>query len=134
MDESWRHCFATWALLLCKPIAANEIDRKTPKLADQKVSGIGRDAAALPASRFHSHTHTPTHSPTPYRTLAFGGATCYSWSNHWGRPVSTGWLQPKLRAEESCLASLNTREKTQQPTKTWLSRPKLPRRGHPEVC
>jgi len=45
MDESWRHCFATWALLLCKPIAANEIDRKTPKLAGQKVSGIGRPAA-----------------------------------------------------------------------------------------
>jgi hypothetical protein len=46
MDESWRHCFATWALLLCKPIVANEIDRKKPKLSDQKVSGIGRDAAA----------------------------------------------------------------------------------------
>ena len=46
MDESWRHCFATWALLLCKPIVANEIDRKKPKLSDQKVSGIGRDARA----------------------------------------------------------------------------------------
>ena len=45
MDESWRHCFATWALLLCKPIVANEIDRKKPKLSDQKVSGIGRPAA-----------------------------------------------------------------------------------------
>jgi hypothetical protein len=30
---------------LCKPIVANEIDRKKPKLSDQKVSGIGRPAA-----------------------------------------------------------------------------------------
>jgi hypothetical protein len=35
---------------LCKPIVANEIDRKKPKLSDQKVSGIGRDAVALPAN------------------------------------------------------------------------------------
>jgi hypothetical protein len=32
---------------LCKPIVANEIDRKKPKLSDQKVSGIGRPAAPL---------------------------------------------------------------------------------------
>ena len=42
-----------------------------------------------------------------------------------GRPVSTGWLHLKLRAEESCLASLNTRENKQQPTTTWHSRPNV---------